>query len=162
MAAWTNELAAEAARDAAHVASLGDDHRPLTDHWDTDLLSEIAKLGGTGIAYGNDLLQGANLPTAPVVSSNIVTALGWLCEPSLAHYCVDNVWKDLGQGADCLAYREDVVIEHCHPFVGKAPPDATHNEAMAGDYLDQQAYDAWAATRRADDVRTVAEVVRAA
>jgi hypothetical protein len=115
LAGWTNVLARHLAKDYRALASLGDDHLPRTPGWDLRLLEAIAGMGGTGFAYGNDLLQGAALPTAVVVSSNIVTALGWMCEPSMRHYCIDNVWKDLGEGAGCLAYLPDVIIEHLRP-----------------------------------------------
>jgi len=112
-------------------------------------------MGGAGFAYGNDLLQGAALPTAVAVSSNVVSALGWMCEPSMRHYCIDNVWKDLGEGGGCLAYLPDVIIEHVHPAAGRVPPDATHNEAAARDTEDFAAYALWKAWRMAADIATV-------
>jgi hypothetical protein len=48
-----------------YLASLGDDHRPRTKGWDRRLIDAIESLGGApGIAYGDDKLQGAALPTA--------------------------------------------------------------------------------------------------
>jgi hypothetical protein len=156
LAGWTNVLARHFAKDYRALASLGDDHLPRTPGWDLRLLGAIAGMGGTGFAYGDDLLQGAALPTAVVVSSDIVTALGWMCEPSMRHYCIDNVWKDLGEGAGCLAYLPDVIIEHLHPAAGKAAPDATHQESTAKDRLDFAAYGHWRTWRMNADITTVA------
>jgi hypothetical protein len=155
LADWTNLVARRCTQHYRALASLGDDHVPRTPGWDHLLLDALGFMGGTGFAYGNDLLQGAALPTAVAVSSNIVSALGWLCEPSMRHYCIDNVWKDLGEGAGCLTYLPDVIIEHVHPVASKAVPDATYNEAGAHDKEDFAAYARWKAWRRAADIATV-------
>jgi hypothetical protein len=104
------------------VAKLDDDHRPRTQGWDTLLLAALRDLG-TGIVYGNDLLQGANLPTALAVTADIPAALGHLAPPVLRHLYCDNYWKDLGEAAGCLRYLPDVVLEHMHPVAGKADWD---------------------------------------
>jgi hypothetical protein len=155
VAGWTNTLAA-CYRDGGYraYASLSDDHVPATPGWDRLLLEALDGMGG-GFAYGNDLLQCENLPTAAAVSSDIVAALGWVCEPSLRHYWIDNVWKDLGQGAGCLAYVPAVVIEHRHPGAGKAAWDATYASEAAVDGVDEGAYQAWRRDRMAGDVATV-------
>jgi hypothetical protein len=156
LAAWTNDIACRAAESYGALASFGDDHMPRTPGWDVRLLNALS---GTGIGYGNDLLQGENLPTAPVISSNIVRALGWMCEPSLRHYYVDDVWKTLGVGAGCLVYLPDVVIEHCHPARTGRPQDATYVEAMADWAADEAAYHRWLLERRDADVHTVTKLL---
>ncbi len=173
LSAWTNRLAAlytgryseyralggpvaTLPRDEYRAfASLGDDHVPRTPGWDRLLLEAIDDIGGEGIAYGDDLHQGRRLPTAPVISAGIVEALGWLCEPSLRHMYLDDVWRDLGSAAMCLAYRADVVIEHCHPDAGKAVADGTYAESLAGTEADRQAYQRWRAERMTADVAKV-------
>lgn len=130
LSGWTNWLAGRHARSRGYraVASLGDDHVPRTEGWDKALLDAIEAMGGTGIAYGNDLLQGEKLATAPVITTDIVAALGWVCLPSLKHYHVDDVWTILGREAHCLAYVPEVTIEHMHPGAGKAGLDATYTD----------------------------------
>jgi hypothetical protein len=125
-----NAVATDCTDRAEAIAFLGDDHRPRTPGWDAALLAELDALGH-GIAYGNDLLQGPNLPTAVVMSSSIVQALGYFCPPGLIHMYLDNFWAELGRGANCLAYRGDVIIEHVHPEAGKAEDDAGYVEARA-------------------------------
>lgn len=104
------------------VAFMGDDHRPRTVGWDRAYLDALTDLG-TGIVYGEDLLQGENLPTQVAMTADIVRALGHMAPPTLTHLFVDNYWRDLGQAAGCLRYLPDVTVEHLHPFAGKAPMD---------------------------------------
>lgn len=161
---WTNRLAVRYARPGdgdgdrpryRAFASFGDDHLPRTRGWDERLLAAIDQMGGTGIAYGDDLFMGQNLPTAPVVSADIVAALGWMCEPSLHHMYVDNVWADLGRGADCLAYVPDVVIEHVHFRAGKTPVDQVYATAESWTETDKAAYLRWRERRMGRDVMRV-------
>jgi hypothetical protein len=142
---WTNKLAAEHGSRYRALASLGDDHVPETEGWDAQLLGAIDDIGGTGIAYGNDTAQGQNLPTAPVISSDIVAALGWMFLPAMIHYYCDNAWKDIAGGAGCLRYVPDVVIRHLHPNYGTAPRDATYAEADPAMTADSQAYQRYCA-----------------
>lgn len=153
---WTNEAAHAWAGKHFALASLGDDHVPRTEGWDRELTGEIRANGGTGIAYGNDLLQGEGLPTAPVISADIVQALGWFCEPNMQHYYVDNVWKVLAEQAGCLYYRPDVVVEHMHPGAGKAQHDQTYQDALSARWnFDAEEFNVWHASRREADVTTV-------
>jgi hypothetical protein len=161
LAAWTNRLAMTEAGmifPPSHLASLGDDMVPVTDGWDERL---IAACGPCGMAYPNDRRRD-DIPEAVVMSTAIVTALGWMCEPSIGHWYTDNVWADLGRGAGCLAYLPDVVVEHRHPNVpGGDRPDATYHEAAAGYAADLAAYQKWRMTRMRADVATVREAVAA-
>jgi hypothetical protein len=151
---WTNRIALGPGREYWAVASLGDDHVPETPGWDADLMGAIDAMGGAGIAYGNDTLQGVNLPTAPVVSSGIVAALGWFMYP-FGHFFCDNVWKDLGEQAGCLVYLPNVIIRHYHCAFGTAPVDSTYAEAAPAWLADEPAYHAWRDGDMAADVEKV-------
>lgn len=154
---WTNAIALDRlSQGYSHYASLGDDHLPRTEGWDDTLMRAA---GRAGIAYGNDLAQGGNLATAPVISVGIVRVLGWMCHPKMAHYCVDNVWTDLGHAADCLTYCPDVIIEHLHPAFGKGEIDATYQEAggFHPGHPDYQAYLNWVTCERSLDAAKVQE-----
>jgi hypothetical protein len=142
---WTNAMAELHLGAYDFFVSMGDDHVPHTVGWDERLMSVIGARGGTGFAYGNDWAMGERLPTSVCVSADIVRALGWFCLPSLAHYCVDNVWLDLGEAADCLTYRPDVVIEHLHYTTGRAQFDQTYADAggFTTAHPDYQAYLDW-------------------
>ena len=141
--AWSNEIAAKYGPGYRAVASLGDDHLPVTEGWDTLMLAALDDMGGTGIVYGDDIGQGVNLPTAPVISSDIPAALGWLFLPTARHLFCDNVWLDLGREADCLRYLPGVVIEHLHHSRGASPRDQTYEETRGAWTADEAAYHAW-------------------
>ncbi len=148
LSTWTNQ-AAQAALLAPdpprYLASLGDDHRPRTPDWDLRLVEAMEGIGGSGISYGNDLLQGPALPTAWVVSADIVAAVGWMMLPACAHLYVDNAVLELGRAADRIVYRPDVIIEHLHPMAGKAAWDGSYRESNARtrDAVDGAAFARW-------------------
>jgi hypothetical protein len=149
---WTNYLSA-AHEDIRWQASIGDDMVPLTDGWD-ERLCEAA--GTAGMAYPDDRRR-TDLPEAIVMSTSLIRALGWFCEPSLHHWYVDAVWRDLGHAAGCLRYLPDVVVEHRHPNVpgSGARPDATYGDAAAGFAADMAAYQKWRMKRMRADIETV-------
>lgn len=139
-----NKVATERAPHYQAVAFMGDDHRPRTIGWDTNLLQALGRLG-TGIVYGNDLLQGEKMATAVAMTSNIVATLGYMAPPQMVHLCLDLVWVDWGRAIDRLVYLPDTVIEHMHPAAGKAANDAGYDEAnsphqTAADHAAYRAY----------------------
>lgn len=134
---------------AAIIGNLGDDHLCRTPGWDARIREA---LGEPGIAYGDDLLQGAALPTAPFVSARIVTALGWYFLPSLQHMFVDDALRTIGVLRGFLRYLPDVVIEHVHPGAGKAELDDGYRRADATTEHDRTVYNAWLEHGLADDL----------
>jgi hypothetical protein len=136
-----------------YLAFLGDDTRIRTPAWDRTLVEEIEDLP-TGIAYGNDLLQGPALPTALLMKSDIVRVLGFMFLPGLVHLYVDNVWRDLGMALGSLRYRDDVIIEHLHFTAGKSEVDAIYQEGNSSDMYarDHAAYLAYIRSRLELDV----------
>lgn len=151
-----NFAAAMASKDAYAVGFMGDDHFPRTYGWDNAYLEALRGLG-TGIVYGNDLLQGHRLPTQCAMTSDIVQALGYMSPPELRHMYVDNFWRDLGNAADCLRYLPDVIVEHRHPVAGKAQMDEGYLRvnAPAVYEADEAAYAEYTRTRFAGDVAKV-------
>lgn len=116
------------------IAFMGDDHRPRTKGWDRAYLDALRLT--PGLVYGDDLIQGMRLPTQVAISADVVRALGHMAPPPLTHMYVDNYWLDLGRAAGCLTYLPEVVIEHCHPAVGKAEWDEGYERVN-----DQTMYD---------------------
>ena len=153
----TNDVAVRRAGEYPFLASLGDDHVPRTPGWDAALIRAIRDMGGTGIAYPWDGTR-EDIPEAVVLSSNIVAALGWMCEPSLKHWYPDNVWADLGRGAGCLRHLRAIAVDHVHPATGKARADATTTDNSRSLDADRDAYWAWRATRMAGDIATIVKL----
>jgi hypothetical protein len=100
---------------------MGDDHIPRTEGWDQAFYQALRY--NTGIAYGDDLLQGANLPTAFAMTRDLVDELRGMTFPGCIHLFFDNFVKQLGLDLEYLKYLPDVIIEHLHPVAGKAEMD---------------------------------------
>jgi len=113
------------------VGFMGDDHRPRTVGWDAAYLNVLYNLG-TGLVYGNDLLQGEIIPTQVAMTTDIPKTLGYMIPREFQHLFVDNVWKDWGNGIQRLEYLPDVVIEHLHPLAGKAVMDGNYEAVNSG------------------------------
>lgn len=161
---WTNRLAAQALYDETpprYLASLGDDHRPRTKGWDLKLIEAIEALPGPGFAYGRDLFQDKNMPTAWVASAEVVRALGWMMLPTCAHMYVDNAILELGKASGRIAYRPDVIIEHLHPVAHKAAWDESYRESNVDERYaaDRLAFETWRDNQLAADVAVVEALV---
>lgn len=143
------------------IGNLGDDHRPQTRGWDRRIAETLTE---PGIAYGDDLLQGEALPTAPFISAAIVNALGYYALPDVTHMYVDNAWRDIGVQTGTLHYLPDVVIEHCHPFVGKGTWDEGYERVNAETPVreDRLHYESWREHAMDVDVERVRDALRAA
>jgi len=134
----------------------GDDHLPRTTGWAARYLETLREMG-TGIAYGNDLLQGERLCTSWAMTSDIVRALGRMVPAPVDHMYCDNSVMDLGRDAGCLRYLPDVVIEHCHPLAGKAEWDTGYARVNRAEQFqrDEAAYRQWCGSGRDADVATI-------
>ena len=154
LCAWTNEIAAARAGEYPSLASLGDDHVPVTPGWDRALIRGIADMGGTGITYPWDGTR-EDIPEAVVLSSDIVQALGWFCLPGLSHWYPDNAWADLGRGAGCIRHLRAILVDHRQVATGKAPVDQTAKDNGRSLDADRDTYYRWRATRMADDIATI-------
>lgn len=138
------------------VGFMGDDHRPRSRGWDSEYLEALRRLG-TGIVFGDDLLQGGRLPTQCAMTTDIVRELGYMSPPGLVHMYVDNFWLTLGQRAECVRYLPDVIVEHMHPVAGKADWDEGHKRVNDPRVYaaDEAAYSEYCRTSLADDVKKV-------
>jgi hypothetical protein len=123
-------------REPSAIGFMGDDHRPRTKGWDAAYLDALRDMG-TGIVYGNDLLQRGNLPTQVAMTADIIRTLGYMAPPGLTHLAVDNAWLALGQAADCIRYLPDVVVEHRHPAAGKAAWDEGYQRVNSAEMYER-------------------------
>lgn len=161
LSAWTNRLAELAIADGAKwLASLGDDHVPRTHGWDRRLIEAASAFDGPGFAYGDDQLQGANVPTAWVQSAQIVAALGWMMLPQCEHLYVDSAILDLGRKTRRISYVGGVVIEHMHPAAQKATEDDTYRSGNSDARIaaDGAEYRAWLANGLERDASKMREL----
>ncbi len=138
-----NRVVPEAAFDTDVVAFMGDDHRPRTVAWDQLYINNLRAMG-TGVVFGNDLIQGGNLPTQCAMTSNIVKATGHFVPDGMLHLWLDNAWMALGN-ATKLRYLEDVIVEHMHPIAGKAQWDESYQKNNADEVFsaDKAVFENW-------------------
>lgn len=138
-----NQAAVKNADQYRFLAFLGDDHRPRPADrpWD-ERFRECLSGGGPGLVYGNDLLQGENMPTAVAMTSDIVQTLGYFAPPQLVHLCLDLAWLEWGKRLGRITYLPDVIIEHMHPANCKAVLDQGYEEANSPERVtaDSEAY----------------------
>ena len=148
-----NFVANKYANQYKYIAFMGDDHRIRTKDWDKQLVATIAGLKN-GMVYGNDLLQGINLPTSILIDTEIVRKLGYMAPPQQKHLYLDNFWKDLGASLGTLRYNPNVIIEHMHFTNGKAEQDALYSEVNSQEiyHHDKIAYDYYVANQMESDL----------
>jgi len=155
---WTNLIFSRFGSNYRFIASFGDDHVPRTQDWDKKLADAAMKDGQPGMAYPEDGRRD-DVPEAIVMAREIPDALGWVCEPSLTHFYVDNVWAEIGKALDCLAFCPDVVIQHLHYLaVPGITRDATYAEAEQRNGYDDRMFNRWLAERRDADAARVARM----
>jgi hypothetical protein len=77
--------------------------------------------------------------------------------PACQHMYVDTAILALGAAAGRITYRSDVVIEHLHPYAGKAQMDESYRESngAARFEADRKAFEAWHADGLAEDAAKV-------
>lgn len=153
-----NKAALSLADEHEFLAFMGDDHRPRTEHWDAMYAAALQFGAGVRMVYGDDLVQGRNLPTQIAMRSDVVRTLGHMAPTALTHLYVDNYWKDLGLATRSIRYLPQVVVEHVHPVTGKVPWDDGHTRVNdpAMYTRDADAYHTYVASGAfAEDVKKV-------
>lgn len=147
--------------DYDYYMLLNDDIIFKTKYWDLKLV-QILEDYGDGIAYGDDLINGIDLPCFPMISGSIVRALGWLQMPTLDYLCGDVVWKYIGEEAKCLRYVPDVIIQHNHHIVtGEQDETAKKTNSKEQYEKDRLAYVNWLAYKSYEDIKKVKKVIYA-
>jgi predicted O-methyltransferase YrrM len=162
--AWTpmvpklNRVALAAAKGADYfaLAFAGDDHLPRTDGWARRYLDVLGEMG-TGMVYGDDGYQGANLSTEWAVTADAVRALGRMVPAPVDHLYCDNAMMDLFGQAGALRHLADVKIEHMHPVAGKSTEDAQYARVNSHEQnnSDRRAYNRWQRTEMASQVAII-------
>ena len=142
--------------DATSVGMIGDDNRFNTPGWDVILDTHLIE--HPGMAYGDDGLQHARLPTSWWVSRKLVDAFP-LAPPMLDHLYMDDWLKSLAEGARCIRYFPDVDIEHLHPLAHKAPMDKTYERSKRFISHDRDAFRRWERRERQRDVARAKAII---
>lgn len=123
---------------------LADDLIPRTHKWD-QLLVECAGL--KKISYPNDMGRKTKLPTHPCVGGDLVRAQGWFGLPVVRHYCVDSVYRYIGDHLGIKHRLDNVVVEHVHYSEKKSERDGLYRETSVFKDADDGAYAEWLRTK---------------
>jgi hypothetical protein len=118
-----NQIAVEMCDKYKYIGFIEDDCVFLTKDWDSIFISKLKEIGDNGIVWGNDLLNKDRLVGIPVMSSSIISRLGYMSPPELKCLFVDNFWLEIGRALNSLYYFDDVVIEHRHYSTNKRSKD---------------------------------------
>lgn len=155
-----NSISGYIAGEYPFLAWCGDDHLPKTHKWDERYRQELRKMDA-GIVYGNDLVQGVNIPTQMGFTSNIVNALGYAVPEGFIHLFIDNYFLELGKAIGGVSYLEDVIVQHLHPCVGNAEQDQTYREANSPEHWsnDQKRFHEYMTNELSDDVERIKNYV---
>jgi hypothetical protein len=147
--------------DAGCYHITNDDFIYQTKGWDSIFVKKLEEKG-YGICYGNDLLQMERMPTAPFISGNIVSALGWLQMPTLTHLGGDCAWMEIGKAIESIHYFPNVIIEHKHYQARKAPIDNVYKKTNSGQMYQQdaQAFREWRSKEFNNDINRVRMALR--
>lgn len=119
---------------------LADDLVPRTLKWDQWL---IDRAGSGAISYPNDLGRKTKLPTHPCVGGDLVRAQGWFGLPVVHHYCVDSVYRYIGEQLGVKHRLDDVIVEHVHYSEKKSQRDHLYKETSRFKQSDDDAFQAW-------------------
>lgn len=159
-----NYIALELYPDKKYYSCIGDDNRYNTMDWDSEFIKEIETKGrGWGFAYGADKLQNKNLIGNPIISGNVIKALGYMALPALQHQYVDNSWTDIAVSINRAYYKENIVLEHLHPFAKKGQMDDNYKwvyQSGVGEQ-DKAAYIEWRKTAFIKDIQRVIKAMMA-
>lgn len=118
-----------------------DDLRPQTDGWDATLVGAVT---GRNIVTCNDGQQGnLRMSGITIFSGRLLCAMGYMFPAHFWHTFADNLWEDIGRGADCWTYVGEVLITHDHPFVNGGIDESKMDETAKSSY-GQQERDRWA------------------
>src|ERR1043165_4666319 len=143
---------------------IGDDCVPETPGWDRRLVDSLD--GANIVSCDDGWLAPARLGNCWVMSGDLVRNVGYIFAPRMRHLYVDDLWEEIGRGAQCWTVLMDVKVAHRHVLTGEAPADATHRAVYGADRSDPsrgmwpgdtEAFEAW---KEFDRAHVIAEVVK--
>lgn len=77
--------------------------------------------------YGEDGFQRGRIGTHGFIHANWIDTVGYVLPPKLASSYTDEWITELSERVGRKCYLPDLLIEHLHPAVGKAPVDNTYS-----------------------------------
>jgi hypothetical protein len=118
-----NKVAKKYCNNYEYIGFLGDDHLPKTKRWNVEMYDVLTKNKPFSMVYGNDLIQGENLPTNIIMDSLFIKYLDNMVDSKIQHLFADNYWLYIGKYIDNIHYLNHVIIEHEHYSRNKSELD---------------------------------------
>jgi GT2 family glycosyltransferase len=115
-----------------YIMLMNDDAVFRTKDWDLRVIDVFSKFqDDIAFVYCNDLDQGANVPTFPILSRRVCELLGGVCPTGYLNLHIEShiidIFKQLKHyGHNRIVYLSDVIIEHLHYSIGKSGHDETY------------------------------------
>ena len=84
-----------------------------------------------------------------------------MVNPIFTHVGIDNWFADLFWAVDCLYFCPNVIIEHMHANVGKAPMDEQY-QWIYGDEMrhGMEVFNSWKQNNREADIRKFKQLLK--
>ncbi len=131
------------ASSGRYVMLVNDDVLCRTEGWDALIYKTFSQFSDNiALVYGNDLDQGAHVPTFPILSREACQAMGGLCPISYWNLHIEShifdIFKQLKRlRHDRIVYLPTLVFEHLHHTLNKSEADQTSkkHDTRADDWL---------------------------
>lgn len=120
-----NDLAADATGDL--IVVIADDFYCVTEDW----LQYIPTMDEPKIYYGNDGIQGQNLPTHPIYTRKAYEIMGYVFPPAYKAWYTDNELKAIARVVGMLEYLPSLKCDHRHWVNEKAKKDEIYQKGQA-------------------------------
>ena len=119
------------ASSGQYVMLVNDDAIFQTKGWDTEICKTFSKFSDhIALVYGNDMDQGAHVPTFPILSREACDAMGGICPVSYWNLHIEthifDIFKQLRKlRHDRIVYLPNLIFEHLHHTLNKSASDQT-------------------------------------
>lgn len=138
----TNLVAITSTADIVGWAA--DDNLFVTKGWDHEVRRAFEDPAITTVNT-NDLLVNDAKGGVYFVRKKVIDRLGWFFPPMLEHLYVDFAVTEMAKRAGTYLYLPEVIIEHIHPYAGKAEWDDGYRSVNnpEQDQRDRTAFYSW-------------------
>jgi hypothetical protein len=120
---------------------LADDVVPITECWDTKLISAA---GSNNISGAQDGRNKGHFYCHPIIGGELVRAVGWFGFPYTTHFHLESPWKYLTKKDKRFGkVLSDVIVKHEHFRYDKSIKDRIYKESQSVKNKDKKIWNAW-------------------
>jgi hypothetical protein len=126
IAACNNDIEKHLDFDILILAS--DDMMPIAQNFDLIIARYMQYFYPTydGILHFNDGFQGVYLNTLPIIGKKFYDRFGYIYYPGYKSFYCDAEMTEVSRMLNKTVYVDQVIIEHCHPAIGKGKNDSLY------------------------------------